>query len=44
MKNGCGQEYICKDGIHPRHTIIDRNGKMVHDHFRPGPLKGAGGD
>lgn len=38
------QEYICKDGIHTRHTIIDRNGKTVHDHFRPGPPKGAGGD
>lgn len=38
------QEYICKDGTHTRHTIIDRNGKIVHDHFRPGPPKGAGGD
>ena len=38
------QEYICKDGTHTRHTIIGRSGKMVHDHFRPGPPKGAGGD
>ena len=38
------QEYICKDSLHTRHTIIDRNGKIVHDHFRPGPPKGGGGD
>lgn len=38
------QEYICKSGIYTRHTIIDPKGKIVHDHFRPGPPKGGGGD
>lgn len=36
------QEYICDcDKVFTRHTIISSSGKIVHDHFRPGPPKGT---
>jgi RHS repeat-associated protein len=38
------QEYICASGTYTGHTIIDRNGRIVHDHVRPGPPKGGGGE
>ena len=39
------QEYLCAVcGLVTRHTIISANGKIVHDHFRPGPAKGTDGD
>jgi RHS repeat-associated protein len=34
------QEYQCRCGLVTRHTIVTPNGKVVHDHFRPGPAKG----
>jgi RHS repeat-associated protein len=37
------QEYFCPCGQITRHTIIVRS-VVVHDHFRPGPPKGGGGD
>ena len=35
------QEYICPEGVFTRHTIISKNGQIVHDHFRPGPPRGT---
>jgi RHS repeat-associated protein len=38
------QEYICKNGVFWRHTLLDKNNKIAngHDHFRPyGPTGGA---
>lgn len=37
------QEYFCPCGQITRHTIIVKS-VVVHDHFRPGPPKGGGGD
>jgi hypothetical protein len=38
------QEYQCSCGMVTRHTIVKASGKVVHDHFRPGPAKGTDGD
>ena len=37
------QEFICAIGTFTWH-IIYVNGQIVHNHFRPGPPKGGGGD
>ncbi len=36
------QEYVCSYGVYTVHTLVDKSGKVVDMHVRPGPPKGGG--